>query len=119
MPLRHLSALLWLGLCGFVTACSSNSTPPAPTPTLSGAEVPSNALFRGQLSRLENGEASFTPCQSKESWRFIAEPAFWQRWAQMGNPKQLYAELVTLPLHPGLSTEDVESVCDALVAALK
>lgn len=93
MPLRHLSALLWLGLCGFVTACSSNSTPPEPTPTLSGAEAPSNALFRGQLSRLENGEASFTPCQSKESWRFIAEPAFWQRWAQLGNPSQLYAEL--------------------------
>ena len=33
--------------------------------------------------------------------------------------EQLYAELVTLPLHPGLSTEDVESVCDALIAALK
>ena len=33
--------------------------------------------------------------------------------------EQLYGELVTLPLHPGLSTEDVESVCDALVAALK
>ena len=33
--------------------------------------------------------------------------------------EQLYGELVTLPLHPGLSAEDVESVCDALVAALK
>ena len=33
--------------------------------------------------------------------------------------EQLYGELVTLPLHPGLSTEEVESVCDALVAALK
>ena len=33
--------------------------------------------------------------------------------------EQLYAELVTLPMHPGLSAEDVESVCDALAAALK
>lgn len=31
----------------------------------------------------------------------------------------LYAELVTLPLHPGLSAEDVETVCDALARALE
>lgn len=30
----------------------------------------------------------------------------------------LYAELVTLPLHPGLSAGDVETVCDALARAL-
>jgi len=33
--------------------------------------------------------------------------------------EQLYAELATLPMHPGLAVEDVESVCDALAAALK
>ena len=88
---RHLSTLLWLGLCGLLTACSASN--PTPTPALSGAELPSAALFRGQLSRLDNGEANFTPCQGQESWRFTAEPAFWQRWAQMGNPKRLYAEL--------------------------
>ena len=31
--------------------------------------------------------------------------------------EQLYAELVTLPLHPGLSLEDVENVCAALARA--
>ena len=31
----------------------------------------------------------------------------------------LYAELVTLPLHPGLSAGDVETVCDALARALE
>lgn len=31
--------------------------------------------------------------------------------------EQLYAELVTLPLHPGLSREDVENVCAALARA--
>ncbi|MBD5539251.1 MAG: aminotransferase, partial [Desulfovibrio sp.] len=31
----------------------------------------------------------------------------------------LFAELVTLPLHPGLSAEDVESVCAALARALE
>ncbi|MDE7241314.1 DegT/DnrJ/EryC1/StrS family aminotransferase, partial [Desulfovibrio sp.] len=33
--------------------------------------------------------------------------------------EELYAELVTLPLHPGLSAEDVESVCAALARALE
>ena len=88
---RHLSTLLWLGLCGLLTACSASN--PTPAPSLSGAELPSAALFRGQLTHLDNGEGRFTPCQSQESWRFMAEPAFWQRWAQMGNPTQLYAEL--------------------------
>lgn len=87
---RHLSTLLWLGLCGLLTACSASN--PTPTPSLSGAELPSAALFRGQLTRLDNGEGRFTPCQSQESCA-TAEPAFWQRWAQMGNPAQLYAEL--------------------------
>ena len=32
--------------------------------------------------------------------------------------EQLYAELVTLPLHPGLSREDVEKVCAALSRAV-
>ena len=31
--------------------------------------------------------------------------------------EQLYAELATLPLHPGLSREDVENVCAALARA--
>ena len=33
--------------------------------------------------------------------------------------EQLYAELVTLPMHPGLSVKDVEDVCAALTSALK
>ena len=33
--------------------------------------------------------------------------------------EQLYAELVTLPMHPGLSVKDVEDVCAALASALK
>lgn len=32
--------------------------------------------------------------------------------------ERLYAELVTLPLHPGLSEEDVDRVCTALLEAL-
>jgi dTDP-4-amino-4,6-dideoxygalactose transaminase len=30
----------------------------------------------------------------------------------------LYAQILTLPLHPGLSNADVDAVCDALAAAL-
>ncbi len=33
--------------------------------------------------------------------------------------EQLYAELVTLPLHPGLSLQDVENICAALGRALQ
>lgn len=32
--------------------------------------------------------------------------------------EQLYAELVTLPLHPRLSPQDVENICAALARAL-
>lgn len=33
--------------------------------------------------------------------------------------ERLYGELVTLPLHPGLSEEDVHGICDAIGEALK
>ena len=32
--------------------------------------------------------------------------------------EQLYGELVTLPMHPGLSAADVEHICDVITAAL-
>ncbi len=33
--------------------------------------------------------------------------------------EKLHGEILTLPLHPGLSREDVESVCDAIAVALR
>ncbi|SCM72267.1 DegT/DnrJ/EryC1/StrS family aminotransferase [Desulfovibrio sp. 86] len=33
--------------------------------------------------------------------------------------EQLYAELVTLPMHPGLTVEDVDAVCAGIVGAVK
>ena len=33
--------------------------------------------------------------------------------------EQLYAELVTLPMHPGLTVEDVDAVCAGISGALK
>lgn len=33
--------------------------------------------------------------------------------------EQLYAELVTLPMHPGLTVEDVDAVCAGIAGALK
>ena len=33
--------------------------------------------------------------------------------------EQLHGELLTLPLHPGLSREDVESVCAGIIEAVK
>lgn len=32
--------------------------------------------------------------------------------------EQLYAELVTLPMHPGLTTEDVDAICEGVAQAL-
>ena len=32
--------------------------------------------------------------------------------------EQLYGELVTLPMHPGLSAADVEHICDVITATL-
>lgn len=34
-------------------------------------------------------------------------------------PEQLHGELLTLPLHPGLSREDVEAVCAGIIEAVK
>ncbi|MBP8065817.1 MAG: hypothetical protein KAY36_06265 [Aeromonadaceae bacterium] len=77
-----------------LTACSQSAPPAsAGSETTTAPPLPTAALFRGQLSRLSNGEAAFTPCSSKQQWRFNADPAFWQRWQQMGNPTELYAEL--------------------------
>lgn len=77
-----------------LTACSQSAPPaPANADLTTAPPLPTAALFRGQLSRLSNGEAAFTPCSSKQQWRFNADPAFWQRWQQMGNPTELYAEL--------------------------
>ena len=33
--------------------------------------------------------------------------------------EKLHGEILTLPLHPGLSREDVESVCDAIAVELR
>ena len=33
--------------------------------------------------------------------------------------EQLHGELLTLPLHPGLSREDVEAVCAGIIEAVK
>jgi putative lipoprotein len=82
-----LSCPLW------ITACSQSAAPPsaaAENTTQPSAPV---ALLRGQLSRQSDGEAYLTPCGSQQRWRFRADPLFWQRWAQLGNPSALYAEL--------------------------
>lgn len=45
-------------------------------------------------------------------------PLFGGGRERLGNAEQLYAELITLPLHPGLDESDVLLVCSALAEAL-
>ena len=42
---RHLSTLLWLGLCGLLTRCSASN--PTPTPGLAGGRLPRAGLVGG------------------------------------------------------------------------
>lgn len=77
-----------------LSGCSSApETPSQPQESVENALTrPDEALFRGTLQR-KGDEATFTPCDSKQSWSFVAEPAFWQRWQELGNPQKLYAEV--------------------------
>ena len=45
-------------------------------------------------------------------------PLFGNGREKLANAERLYAELVTLPLHPGLDESDVQLVCSALDEAL-
>ena len=94
MFLRYGAIVLSLGLPLGLTACSSTSSEPSPAATQVSNELsrPGVALFRGILSG-QGDTATFTPCDSKQSWRFSADPGFWQRWQDLGNPKQLYAQV--------------------------
>ena len=78
-----------------LSGCSSEpETPPEAAPGVleQALTKPDVALFRGVVQR-QGEEATFTPCNSKQSWRFVAAPAFWERWQQLGNPQKLYAEV--------------------------
>ena len=94
MFLRYGAVLLSLSLPLALTACSSPPTEPAKADDQITTELtrPGVALFRGILSG-QGDAATFTPCDSKQSWHFSAEPDFWQRWQDLGSPKQLYAEV--------------------------
>ena len=45
--------------------------------------------------------------------------SFFGRGESLPVTEQLYAELVTLPLHPGLTLEDVDAVCTGIEEALR
>ena len=108
-------SLLLVCLPLLLSGCSSEpETPPEAAPGVleQALTKPDVALFRGVVQR-QGEEATFTPCNSKQSWRFVAEPAFWQRWQELGNPDKLYAE-VEGQLELGAGSQCAGSLADCL-----
>lgn len=88
------------GLALLLTACSHQPTPApvhqageAPPATPTQAKAPAGvALLRGTLS-WQGSEAHFSPCDSQQQWRLLADSSLTQAWQAMNQPATAYVEI--------------------------